>query len=61
MAAAIAAIFIHKPFGTSDVPGVAKRAGNRSSNNINAHHQVRNNNRQLPIAPSFGATGAKTF
>ena len=60
-AAAIAAIFTHKPFGTSDVPGVAKRGGNRSSNNINAPHQVRNNNRQLPIAPSFGATGPKKF
>ena len=58
-AAAIAAIFTTKPFGSSDVTGVDKRGGNKSSNNNNAPHSSRNNNRTLPTAPSFGTAGAK--
>ena len=58
-AAAIAAIFTTKPFGSSDVTGVDKRGGIKSSNNNNAPHSSRNNNRTLPTAPSFGTAGAK--
>jgi len=58
-AAATAANFTTKLFGSSDVTGVAKRSGRNSSNNNNVPHSSRYNNRTLPTAPSFGTAGAK--
>jgi hypothetical protein len=52
-AAAIAANFTTKVFGSPDVTGVAKRGGK------NVPHSSRNNNRTLPPAPSFGTAGAQ--
>ena len=59
-AAAIAAHFATRTFGSPASTVVNRRGGGNPSNN-NAHQSSKINNRQLPTAPSFGATGPKKF